>query len=94
MLQHDIVIPNVFTPNGDGVNDLFTFDNYGYTVETVQIYNRWGMEVTSDHNNVILWNGHNKSGDAVPEGVYYYSLLVKDIEGKSSEWTGYVQLNR
>jgi gliding motility-associated-like protein len=62
-----IVIPNVFTPNNDGVNDLFVIRNLNlYSHRPLVIYNRWGNVVykTIQYNND--WDGDN-----VPDGVYY-----------------------
>lgn len=62
-----IVIPNVFSPNGDGVNDLFTIQNLLlYDFRQVTIYNRWGKVVylSNQYNND--WDGKN-----VPDGVYF-----------------------
>jgi flagellar hook assembly protein FlgD len=42
----------------------------------------------------MLWNGKNKNGNAVPEGVYYYTLSVKNFEGMNIKHAGYVQLIR
>jgi gliding motility-associated-like protein len=94
VLQNELIIPNVFTPNGDGNNDLFTFDNSGYSIEKVQIFNRWGMEMSTQNTGAMLWNGKNKNGNAVPEGVYYYTLSVKNFEGMNIKHAGYVQLIR
>jgi gliding motility-associated-like protein len=67
-------IPNVFSPNGDGVNDVLFIDVRGFEYG-LQIYNRWGQEVFSGGNNVY-WNGGYKNdlGSPCPEGVYIYHL--------------------
>jgi gliding motility-associated-like protein len=67
----DLVIPNVFTPNGDGINDVFEILNLEhYPLTQVVIYNRWGNKVFehSDYYN-NWWEGHNH-----PDGVYFYVL--------------------
>ncbi|MFO7997850.1 MAG: gliding motility-associated C-terminal domain-containing protein, partial [Bacteroidales bacterium] len=67
----DLVIPNVFTPNGDGINDVFEILNLEhYPASQIVIYNRWGNKVfehTDYYNN--WWNGSNH-----PDGVYYYVI--------------------
>ncbi len=67
----DLVIPNVFTPNGDGINDLFEILNLEhYPMAQIVIYNRWGNKVFehSDYYN-NWWDGQNH-----PDGVYYYVI--------------------
>src|SRR5690606_10155006 len=65
----DIKIPNVFTPNGDGINDLFLYRNVdeSKTLQT-KIYNRWG-DVVSQWSGNKGWNG-----EGLNEGVYYYEV--------------------
>ncbi len=67
----DLVIPNVFTPNADGINDLFEILNLEhYPMAHIVIYNRWGNKVFehSDYYN-NWWDGQNH-----PDGVYYYVI--------------------
>ncbi len=67
-------LPNVFTPNGDGVNDLLIPFPYDF-VESVNmnIYNRWGSKVFETKNPDILWDGRNQFTKLdCSEGVYYY----------------------
>lgn len=74
-------LPNIFSPNGDGLNDLFVPFQYRY-VESVdmRIYNRWGNLVFETDNPDILWNGVNKdSGSMCTDGVYYYVVDVHTI---------------
>jgi gliding motility-associated-like protein len=62
-----ITIPNVFTPNGDGTNDLFVIRNLTlYNYRPVVIYNRWGRIVYQNNQYNNDWDGGN-----VPDGVYY-----------------------
>ncbi|NPA67308.1 MAG: gliding motility-associated C-terminal domain-containing protein, partial [Chlorobi bacterium] len=67
-------LPNVFTPNGDGVNDLFKPYPYKF-VEKIDltVYNRWGNEVFKTQDPDINWDGRDMtSGKTVSDGVYYY----------------------
>lgn len=78
----DYQLPNVFTPNGDGSNDLYTpLEPYRYVKDIdINIYNRWGQVMfhTTDPN--INWNGKvDNSGGACPDGVYYYICVVNEI---------------
>lgn len=85
-VDKDILIPNVFTPNGDGVNDFFEVRNIRlYPGNYVKIYDRWGVEVLSSDNYMNNWNG-----DDLSEGTYYYIIHVPTL----STFTGFVTLLR
>jgi gliding motility-associated-like protein len=67
-----IVIPNVFTPNNDGYNDLFVIRNLMlYDVRIIVVKNRWGKTVYGSSNYNNDWNGSN-----LPDGVYYGVLTI------------------
>ncbi|WMJ74929.1 gliding motility-associated C-terminal domain-containing protein [Cytophagaceae bacterium ABcell3] len=67
-----ILIPNLITPNNDGLNDYFEIVSIPRNT-TVTIYNRWGSEVYHDENYNNSWDG-----DGVPDGVYYYDITFPD----------------
>lgn len=72
-------LPNVFTPNGDGNNDIFgPFLPYrGVDRIELEIFNRWGQQVFSTDDPDINWNGtHKDSNEPVPDGVYFYVCNV------------------
>lgn len=73
----DITIPNVFTPNGDGVNDKFVVENLdNYPYSKLEIFNRWGKKVYSNDDYKNDWTGDN-----LADGVYYYVLiLMKEVQ--------------
>jgi gliding motility-associated-like protein len=75
-------IPEVFTPNGDGVNDFFVIKGIQKTENTLTIYNRWGNKVYKADNYDNTWNGMpNVTGtlgnQKLPQGTYYYILEFK-----------------
>lgn len=73
--------PNVFTPNGDGVNDTWSFPGQqAYPDARLKIYNRNGQMVFHAMGNAGAWAGADDSGAACPGGVYYY--LVNLAAGK------------
>lgn len=78
-----IVIPNVFTPNGDDRNDAFDIDIEGQTLYDLVIYNRWGNIVFEGKkdglaNDGINWNGReDNTGSACPDGVYFFIFKYK-----------------
>jgi gliding motility-associated-like protein len=79
--ESSILIPNVFTPNGDGSNDLFTVD--GVNLESVvgEIYNRWGQKMFSWDNVKGHWDGRTLSGSEAPDGTYFYVITAKGFDG-------------
>ncbi len=72
----DLTIPNVITPNSDGVNDLFEIDNLPENTE-VLILNRWGNLVYSAVNYQNYWDGKDTSGKELADGVYTYKFTTE-----------------
>ncbi len=82
-------LPNVFTPNGDGVNDIYgPIPPYqGVTKVDMQVFNRWGRRVFSTEDPEILWDGTDEnSHQPCSEGVFYYSceVYVQTLVGEYS----------
>jgi gliding motility-associated-like protein len=80
-----LTIPNVFSPNRDGNNDIFTFTAYGFSEFSCTIFNRWGEHVYSWDQEKGGWDGRSSAGVEVPDGVYYYILKAKDNDGNQIE---------
>lgn len=89
----DIYVPNTFTPTGDGINDYFYAKSQGIKDIKIYIYNRWGAEIYIIESASGKWDG-NYLNDPAPEGVYYYILKAKGIDGKEYEKHGSVTLLR
>jgi gliding motility-associated-like protein len=90
-------IPNVFTPNGDGINDTFNFSIAGVSDVSFMIYNRWGNIIknsTLNTNNYFSWDGRTTSGEACSDGVYYYTLTYKLVNGDTETKKGFITLIR
>ncbi|MBK9108232.1 MAG: gliding motility-associated C-terminal domain-containing protein [Saprospiraceae bacterium] len=70
-------LPNTFTPNSDGHNDLFKPFPYRF-IDKVEfkVFNRWGNLVFQTENPDILWDGKSSSGSRLSDGTYYYTCLV------------------
>jgi gliding motility-associated-like protein len=89
-----VTVPNVFTPNGDGINDEFRLIGQHLSEVSAQIFNRWGQLIYEWNTPQGGWDGRSNSGIEVPEGVYYYKILAKGIDGQEYEFVGNVTLVR
>ncbi len=71
-----IIIPNVFTPNGDNINELFIISGLDYYKDaTLKIVNRWGNTVFKmKGDNFRYWDGNNDRSSPLPIGTYYFTL--------------------
>lgn len=85
---------NVFSPNGDGVNDYFYFKSYGLTEMSVLFFNRWGDKVYEMFGPGESWDGVSMNGTEVPEGVYFYVLQAKGEDGADYAEKGSVTIYR
>ncbi|MEO6894113.1 MAG: gliding motility-associated C-terminal domain-containing protein, partial [Ginsengibacter sp.] len=72
-----VTIPNAFTPNGDGINDIFRIPPGMFTsLEEFSVFNRFGQKVFSTKNLSVGWNGFYNNKPAI-EGVYVY--IIKGV---------------
>jgi len=90
--QIKIIIPNVFTPNGDGTNDAFTITAEGLKDIEIVIYDRWGLLMYSQKAEVLSWDGKLPNGELASDGTYYFLFTGKDIKDNVIEKQGYVTL--
>ncbi|WP_310101774.1 gliding motility-associated C-terminal domain-containing protein, partial [Algoriphagus sp. 4150] len=83
------MIPNVFTPNGDGINDTWVIRGLQefFPQNELLVVNRWGVEVYRSTNYQNDWNGDNLNG-----GTYFYQFQLIDSQGVSHTMTGYVTI--
>lgn len=77
VLVDPIQVPNVFTPNGDGSNDVFAIKNLPSHTEVI-ILNRWGNQVFKASNYQNNWDGKDQSGKTLSEGVYGYVYTLQN----------------
>lgn len=90
-----IFAPNIFTPDGDGINDHFEIHHKGILWERLTIYNRYGEPVFSASDPGLSWDGYTVGGSPSPPGVYVYLLRYKIIAtGKMAQKSGSVTLIR
>ncbi len=88
------IIPNVFTPNGDNNNDVFTVQAIGLETMDAEIYNRWGQKEFEWHTTNGGWDGRTASGVEAPDGTYYYLIKAKGFDDKEYFEKGYFMLTR
>ncbi len=91
-----IFIPTAFTPDGDGLNDVFKAEGQFVGTFHLMIFDRWGRPVFESHDIDTGWRGDNISQDdyAVGNGTYAYRYVAKSITGKVSEGRGQVLMIR
>ena len=92
--DYGIYVPNAFTPNGDGVNDVFQPKGFGITIYSLKIFNRWGELVFETNNFEDGWDGKFKGrgDDILQDGSYTWMINTISVFGKSHELTGHVTL--
>ena len=89
-----ILIPNIFSPNSDGVNDVLKIKGENIKELSITIFNRWGehiIELTSPNQ---YWDGRTYAGIEVPEGTYFYIVKAKGVDGQEYDVKGSFTLVR
>ena len=78
----NVIIPNVMTPNGDGVNDELVLDTQFETCVDYQmfIFNRWGTLVYKQVMGSVPFKGQNMGGNKLTTGVYFYTIKAGNLE--------------
>lgn len=95
LLSCGIEVPNVFTPNKDGVNDWFTLiASDGIEQLTSVILNRWGTIVRTFDQPNFAWDGRDEQGNEMMEGVYFYLITGTFSGGEDFEKQGFVSIER
>lgn len=90
-------IPNVFSPNNDGLNDVFEVGGLGLQEFRMEVFNRWGQLMYESNTPQRGWNGGlGNSSDKVPDGTYYYVISYRDLCSQEpfTKRTGHVTLLR
>lgn len=88
-----IFIPNAFTPNGDGRNDMLLV--YGWTIKEMKfmVFNQWGQKIFESSSQTVGWDGKWK-GKAQPSGVYMYVCRIIQHDGSEVIRKGSINLIR
>ncbi len=86
-----LYVPNIFTPNGDGVNDTFQPKGYGIVKYNLQIFDRWGEKMYETTDLTKGWDGMYK-GKVGKDESYVWKITVNNAQGKQKEYTGHVSI--
>jgi gliding motility-associated-like protein len=78
----DLKVPNVFTPNNDGKNDVFKPEGKGVSRYELRIFDRWGTLIFETTQFATGWNG-KVDNEPASEGTYYFLMMAKDAFGNS-----------
>jgi gliding motility-associated-like protein len=95
--DYGVYIPSSFTPNFDGLNDVFipVFSPYGLDLKVydLEIFDRWGHSLFHTKDYTVGWDGFAKgTDDPIKQDVYVYKIKYKDMDGKIHNKTGHVSL--
>ena len=78
------IVPNIITPNGDGVNDFFLVnEQLLYAPVHLVVFNRWGGKVFEDTDYENKWDGDNFGGNPLSNGTYYYLLKFNGVDDRA-----------
>jgi gliding motility-associated-like protein len=91
-----VYIPNMFTPNGDNLNDtwkpvLLEHSKEGYMLT---VYDRWGQRVFHTTDPDVSWDGMINGKPAQNNSIYSYRVVVRDFTGQEFEYVGHVSVMR
>lgn len=92
-LPDKIFIPNTFTPNGDGLNDVIKVYGYGVKQLSFMVFNQWGQKVFETRDQGRGWDG-NWKGQQQPSGVYMYVCQLIMADGSTQTKKGAINLVR
>ncbi|MEJ8755798.1 gliding motility-associated C-terminal domain-containing protein [Pontibacter sp. H259] len=94
------MLPNIITPNGDNLNDVFRPDERSRFIRSVKftVFNRWGVKVYEGSDKGINWAGVDNDGKRLNDGVYYYEAQVEffsiDPANTAKKYKGWVEIVR
>jgi gliding motility-associated-like protein len=92
---YKLIIPNVFTPNNDGVNDVFSINSIGAAKIEGEVFNKWGIKLYDWKPSSLGWDGRNSNTSLeCPSGTYYYIFRITDINNQTNTYKGFILLLR
>jgi len=90
--QDDVRIPNIFTPDQDGINDVFSIRTNGYENLSCTIFNRYGSTVYRYFGLNGTWDGYTHAGVKVTPGTYFVFVELTDENGTITTSQGTLQV--
>jgi gliding motility-associated-like protein len=91
--EFTLFIPTAFTPDGDGLNEVFFVYGAEISEFNMQMFDRWGNMIFESKDLNEGWDGRANGGTEISQqDVYVYKVFVKDFEGKLHKYTGSVTL--
>ncbi|MES2778886.1 MAG: gliding motility-associated C-terminal domain-containing protein [Bacteroidota bacterium] len=95
LLQKPLVfIPNAFTPNGDGTNELWNIRDLYVKDYNLVVYNKWGQLIFTSNNKNVKWTGISENGDPEPTDVYIYRLVYTGYDESRAVLQGNITILR
>jgi gliding motility-associated-like protein len=91
--ESGVFIPNAFTPNGDGVNDVYYIPDANFTRFEFSVYDRWGNRVYYSDSPSFRWNG-DSGGKQLPSGVYVFVLTASTTKKADIKRSGTITIVR
>jgi gliding motility-associated-like protein len=94
--EFTIYVPTGFTPDDDGINDVFYVEGIGIKLMALRVYNRWGEQLFFSSDLNLGWNGRkfNEGANLEEGGLYVYFIEITDVNGHTYEFKGTVMLVR
>ncbi|MBL4624758.1 MAG: gliding motility-associated C-terminal domain-containing protein [Flavobacteriales bacterium] len=93
-VEEGVIFPIVFSPNNDGINDVFMGGSAGLKEYNLTIYNRWGELIFESVGTKAEWTGYTFGGELCTPGTYFYVLTASGVSGEDYNKNGHVTLLR
>lgn len=90
----EVIVPNIFTPNGDDLNDTYFLTLKAVKTVELKIFDRWGNVVFEENSTNPQWDGKNKNGGEASDGVYFYDFKATGYNDKIVGGKGFLHLQR
>jgi gliding motility-associated-like protein len=94
LAEFTFFVPNAFTPNGNGNNDVFYGSGEGIREFTMLIFDRWGNLIFESHDPSVGWDGTRNGGTLCQIDTYVYRFVIIDVLGEEHKYMGHVNLVR
>jgi gliding motility-associated-like protein len=92
IISDKVIVYNVFTPNNDGLNDVFEVETCSVLEYDIQIFDRWGKRVFNSQDQLIHWDGKRNGGKQAIDGTYFYRINATSYLGTVFKKKGSITL--